>query len=194
MSRTVRYVSHINLSHGVTASRSERVAASSPVIAESSSDSGVSSASRSETSDCAAPPAPAIAALDSASTLSMKARSTSSSEPTLTCWQMIRYWISPSLAARAFLSATQMSRYLVITCSITGVHVRWRLDESTSCSESSAACCWPTCSSSSARLSAFSGLAKWWLILASPAGTAPAKCSAQRGRRGSSRVGAGERR
>lgn len=79
---------------------------------------------------------------------------------------MMRYWISPSFAIRPFFVAMQMSRYLRMICSIVGVHVRCRFDESTSCSESSAADCWPTCSSSSARFSAFSGFAKWCAMAA----------------------------
>jgi hypothetical protein len=47
MSRTVRYVSHRNLSHGVTMARSVRSRDCSPETVERRIDSGVSEASRS---------------------------------------------------------------------------------------------------------------------------------------------------
>jgi hypothetical protein len=62
----------MNLSQGVTASRSFRVAWSSPVIADSRIDSGVSSASRSVTSDDAMSSASAMAAVAFSSTCVMR--------------------------------------------------------------------------------------------------------------------------
>mmetsp|Transcript_41139 Transcript_41139/g.96104 ORF Transcript_41139/g.96104 Transcript_41139/m.96104 type:complete len:369 (+) Transcript_41139:1477-2583(+) len=98
MSSTVRKDSQRNLSVGVTTCLSVRFLLSAePPIVAIISDSGVSSASRSSKSSMLSTRSPIIfsasssAPLVASSARPMKWRSTVSIEPTLTCWQMMRY-------------------------------------------------------------------------------------------------------
>ena len=144
----------------------------------SMSDSGVSSASRSSKSSRLASALSLMSsACDSASSVAlsarvMKCRRTVSMDATLICWQIIRYWISPSLAALPFFDSTQMVRNRMMTSSIAGCQVRCLLEERTSWRATSASCVLPTETSSSARLSAFSGLAKCCIVSTPRARTA----------------------
>eukprot|EP00962_Isochrysis_galbana_P030016 scaffold9712_cov108-Isochrysis_galbana.AAC.4 len=185
-SSTERYASHRNLSAGVTTCRSVRFLESAePPMVAIMSDSGVSSASRSSKSSRDSTlsemvfSARSSAACAPSSARPMKWRSTTSIEATLTCWQMMRYWTRPSLAALPRRISTQIVRNLFITSSIIGCQVRCRLDDSTSCSATSAGSFCPTAYSSSARRSAFSGFWKCCMLpltrLTSPASAAAAR-------------------